>query len=187
MTSADLKCPESIANIMLSLATPRLLPTEKKAKSEKIEFRFRRQTHKKPRDGDATMYYRRYQICGGGQQFANVPFKPFYIVAQELRVAERIKDEKVFFGATLMQSVILTDFWKRNYGQTPTQAQIEWLCTMTQMDQDGIRRWFAYRNSESYRRRIVAGNRNTNLKQWSLAQNQWKKFSKNEKKMVVTL
>lgn len=186
MTSADLKCPESIANIMLSLATPRLLANEKKAKSEKIEFRFRRQTHKKPISGNATMHYRRYQICGG-QHFTNVPFKPFHIAAQELQVAERLKDEKVFFGASFMQRVILTDFWRRNYNQTPTQTQIKWLCAMTQMDQDEVRRWFAYRNSESYRRRMLANRRNVYLKQWSLSQNRWDKFSKNEKKMAVIL
>jgi len=185
-SSAGLKCPESIANIMLSLETPRLLPNEKKAKSEKIQFRFRGQTHKKPRDGNASMHYRRYRISGG-QHFTNVPFKPFYIAAQELQVAERLKDEKVFFGVSLMQRVILTDFWRRNYGQTPTQAQIERLCTTTQMDQDEVRRWFAYRNSESYRRRMMASHRNIYLNQWSLAQNRWDKFSKNEKKMAVIL
>ena len=186
MTSDDLKCPESIANLMLSLATPRLLPNEKKAKSEKFYFRFRGQMHKRESDEDTSMHYRRYQICGGNH-FSNVPFKPFYIAAQELQVAERLKDEQVFFSVNLMQCVVLTDFWKRNYGQTPTQAQIKLLCAMTQMNQEEVRRWFAYRNSESYRRRMLASRRNVYLKQWNLTQNQWNKFSKNEKKMTVVL
>ncbi len=186
MTSSSLKCPESIANIMLSLATPRLLANEKKAKSEKIEFGFRRQTHKRKRDGNASMHYRSYRISGG-QHFTNVPFKPFYLAAQELQVAERLKDEKVFSGVSLMQRVILTDFWRRNYGQTPTQAQIKRLCTTTQMDQDGVRRWFAYRNSESYRRRMITMRQRARFNQWTLAQNRWSKIPKNEKKMAVIL
>ena len=186
MTSDGLKCPDSIANIMLSLATPRLSPNEKKAKSEKIVFRFRGQMHKREQDEDTSMHYRRYQISGG-KHFTNVPFKPFHIAAQELQVTERLKDEKVFLGVSLMQRVVLTDFWKRNYGQAPSQIQIKLLCTMTQMDQEEVRRWFAYRNSESYRRRMMASRRNVYLNQWSLVQNQWDKFSKNEKKMAVIL
>ena len=52
-----------------------------------------------------------------------------------------------------MQSLVLTEFWKLNYGVPPTAAQLEWLSEMSHMEPTAVLRWYSYRNSQSYRRR----------------------------------
>ena len=177
----DLLCFESMAEILVSLESARVGQPQTKIKSLKQNsLCFSRESHKRPQRGDSNMKYQGYQIyflkpsaSSASQTVFDLPFVPFHVVAQRVSIEER-KNEKVFFCATRMQSVFLTEFWMHNYGKTPDQKQLKWLSEMTHLDQEGVLRWFAYRNSKSYRQRaMVQENVKTNkLRQWILAWSQ---------------
>ena len=141
------------------------------------------------------MKYQSYQIyflkpsaSASSQTVFDLPFVPFHVAAQKVSIEER-KNGKVFFCATRMQSVFLTEFWMHNYGKTPDPKQLKWLSEMTQLDQEGVLRWFAYRNSKSYRQRVMVQEnvKNNKLRQWILAWSHQTYANDNDENMKVTL
>ena len=188
----SLSCSESMADILLSLETPRLDHHHHlKTKSLKQnEFCFKREHHKRKQRYDNNMQYCSYQICFSktfpSETVFDLPFIPFHVAAQKLSVEQR-KNQKVFFCVTRMQSVFLTEFWKHNYGKTPDPKQLKWLSEMTQLDQEGVLRWFAYRNSKSYQQRAMVQEnvRNNKLGQWILAWSQQNQYDGEENMKVI--
>ena len=176
MISPDLLCFESMAEILVSLESARVGQPQTKIKSLKQNsLCFSRESHKRTQRGHSNMKYQGYQIyflkpSASSQTVFDLPFVPFHVAAQKISAEER-KNEKVFFCATLMQSVFLTEFWKHNYGKTPDPKQLKWLSEMSQLDQEGVLRWFAYRNSRSYRQRVMVQEnvKNNKLRQWILS------------------
>ncbi len=183
MTSPDLLCFESMAEILVSLESARVgrrlhHPQTKIKSLKQNSLCFSGESHKRPQRGHSNMKYQGYQIyflkpsasAAASQTVFDLPFIPFHVAAQRVSVEQR-KNEKGFFSATRMQSVFLTEFWMHNYGKTPDPKQLKWLSEMTRLDQEGVLRWFAYRNSKSYRQRAMVQEniKNNKLRQWILA------------------
>lgn len=158
--ATQLTCNEDIADVLLSLKESMAAKSEMHADLSKTRpLKRKRESPKNSGKKTGSIRYLHFPgeiskaAVAADQRFL-IPFEEAADPISRFVLDKARESEACFFRADPMQSRVLTKFWNLNYGTPPTKQQLEWLAMMTSMDPTAVRRWFEYRNSEAYRRRM---------------------------------